>query len=174
MLSAYEEERNQRIASNKELLGKLGLDADVAALAGAAGECSRACPLPCCRCLAARVGGARCERERHAFAAMYAAHSAGTHGRVQPCLPHPHAQLHAPTHTPTHAISQTSQTCPGSEAQAPYQGGGRRRADAGEAIHARARAAGALLGFTSRLEGGGVPQGGARGRTCVCGQTQRA
>jgi hypothetical protein len=63
-ISAYEEERNQRIASNKELLGKLGLDADVAALAGAAGECSRACPLPCCRCwqpaLEAPVRGTGC------------------------------------------------------------------------------------------------------------------
>ena len=43
MLTAYEEERNARIASNKELMEKLGLHTDVAVLAGAAGECSRAC-----------------------------------------------------------------------------------------------------------------------------------
>ena len=42
MLTAYEEERNARIASNKELMEKLGLHTDVNALAGAAGECSRA------------------------------------------------------------------------------------------------------------------------------------
>lgn len=94
-ISAYEEERNQRIASNKELLGKLGLDADVAALAGAAGECSRACPLPCCRCWQPAL-------EAH-VAAMYASYSAGKRRFERADVPDAHARAtpRANAHTDT-------------------------------------------------------------------------